>query len=192
VTTSDVGSTTSISLKNVLPKETVIFNEGITASVDVTRALEPDEPGSYFSNTGGGIGQGLPGAIGIKLANPEKPVVAIVGDGSAMYTIQSLWTAAHHNVPVIYVIISNQSYRILKFNMNRYRRTMNIEPRGRPHPYMDLTEPPLDFVSIAGGLGVAGKCITYPDDIRPSLKEAINLGKPYVLEVRTDGRAPER
>ena len=175
-------------IRDCLPENAVIYNEAITAGADLIRTILPDKPGSYFSNHGGGIGQGLPGAIGVKLAKPDQPVVAFVGDGSAMYTIQSFWTAVHHHIAVIYIIISNQSYRILKFNMNRYRRLQNIAPKEQPHPHMDLTDPPLDFVEIARGMGLAGRCITQPDEIQPAMKEALALDRPYVLEVRTEGR----
>jgi len=177
-------------LRDCLPDDAVIFNEAITASVDVTRTLQPEKPGNYYSNHGGGIGQGLPGAIGVKLAKPDQPVVAIIGDGSAMYTIQSFWTAAHHNVPVVYIIISNQSYRILKYNMNRFRRVLNIAPREEPHPFMDLTDPPLDFVKIARGMGMAGKRVTRPDEIEQAVKEALASQAPYVLEVMTERNVP--
>jgi benzoylformate decarboxylase len=179
-------------LNQCLPDDVVIYNESITASADLTRTLEPDKPGNLFGNHGGGIGQGLPGALGVKLANPDCLVVAIIGDGSAMYTVQSFWTAAHHRIPVIYIIISNQSYRILKYNMNRYRRMLKIAPKGQPHPFMDLTDPPLDFVEIARGMGLDGKCITNPDDIQPALREALALDRPYVLEVRTEGSVPHQ
>jgi benzoylformate decarboxylase len=179
-----------VGLKNCLPESTVFFNEGITASVDVTRALQPSAAGSYYSGAGGGIGQALPGAIGLKLANPDRPVVAIVGDGSAMYTIQSLWTAAHHKIPVIYVIISNQSYRILKYNMNRFRRVLKIEPKTEPHPFMDLDDPPLNFVEIARGMGMAAKRVTRPDEIEHAAKEALEANVPYLLEVITEKKVP--
>ena len=83
----------------------------------------------FYGLRGGGIGWGLPAALGVKLAQPERPVVALVGDGSAMYTIQSLWTAAHDSIAVVFVIFNNASYRILK------QRTPGAEGllgRGRP------------------------------------------------------------
>jgi len=179
-------------LNEYLPDDVVIYSESITASADLMRTLQPDKPGSLFGNHGGGIGQGLPGALGVKLANPDRPVIAIIGDGSAMYTVQSFWTAAHHNIAVVYIIISNQSYRILKYNMNRYRRTLKIAPKGQPYPFMDLTDPPLDFVEIAHGMGLDGKLITKPDGIKPALREALSLDMPYILEVRTEGGVPQQ
>jgi benzoylformate decarboxylase len=176
-------------LRDCLPDEVVLYNEAITAEVDVLRTIPLERPGSLFGNHGGGIGQGLPGALGVKLANPERPVVALVGDGSAMYTVQSFWTAAHHHIPVVYIILNNQSYRILKFNMNRYRRTLDIAP-GRPYPFMDLTNPGLDFVGIARGMGVDGKRVSRPHDLQTAVTDALALAAPYVLEVMTEGRVP--
>jgi benzoylformate decarboxylase len=176
-------------LRDCLPDNVVLYNEAITASTDLLRTIPLELPGSLFGNHGGGIGQGLPGALGVKLANPDRPVVALIGDGSAMYTIQSFWTAAHHHIPVVYVILSNRSYRILKFNMNRYRRTLQLPP-GRPHPHMDLTEPPLNFVDLAHGMGLAGKRVEHPEAIQPAVTEALASGTPYVLEVVTEGRVP--
>jgi benzoylformate decarboxylase len=176
-------------LRDSLPDNVVVYNEAITANADLMRTLSFAQPGSLFGNHGGGIGQGLPGALGVKLANPERPVIALIGDGSSMYTVQSFWTAAHHNIPVLYIILNNQSYRILKFNMNRYRRSLQI-PSGRPYPHMDLTNPALDFVAIAHGMGVLGRRVTRPADIQPAVREALALGKPYVLDILMEGRVP--
>jgi benzoylformate decarboxylase len=176
-------------LRECLPQDVVIYSEAITASADVVRSLPFERPKSFFGNQGGGIGQALPGALGIQLALPDRPVVAVVGDGSSMYTIRSLWTAAHHGIPVVYVILSNQSYRILKFNMNRYRRATRAAG-GKPYPAMDLADPALDFVSIARGMGVQGRRITRPDEIRPAALEALASKAPFVLEVATEGSVP--
>ena len=106
-----------------------------------------------------------------------------------MYTIQSLWSAARHNIPVIYIILSNRSYRVLKFNMNRYRNQLNI-PSGRPYPFMDFDDPPLDFVQIARGMGVASQRVTEPGDIEAAIQTALAANAPYLLEVATEGRVP--
>ena len=176
-------------LRECLPEDVVIYSEAITASADVVRSIPLVRPKSYFGNQGGGIGQALPGALGIQLALPDRPVVAVVGDGSSMYSIQSLWTAAHHKIPVVYVVLNNQSYRILKFNMNRYRRETGAAG-AKPYPAMDLADPALDFVSIARGMGVEGRRITRPDEIRPAVLEALSSKAPFVLDVATEGSVP--
>ncbi|PON16411.1 hypothetical protein C2W62_18630 [Candidatus Entotheonella serta] len=175
-------------LSECLPGNAVIYNEAITAETDMTRTI-PLEQNRLFGNHGGGIGQGLPGAIGVKLAHPDRPVIAMVGDGSAMYTIQSLWSAARHKIPVIYIILSNRSYCVLKFNMNRYRRQLDI-PSGRPYPFMDFDDPPLDFVQIAQGMGVASQRVSQPGDIEAAVQAALAANAPYLLEVVTEGRVP--
>lgn len=177
-------------LSACLPDNVVIYNEAITAETDLLRTIALEQ-NRLFGNHGGGIGQGLPGALGVKLANPDRPVVAVVGDGSAMYTIQSLWSAARHHIPVVYIILSNRSYRVLKFNMNRYRRQLDI-PSGRPYPFMDFDDPPLDFVQMAQGMGVASQRVSQPGDIEAAVKAALAADAPYLLEVVTEGRVPRQ
>lgn len=174
-------------LHDSLPEDVIVYNEAITAATDLIRTLQLERANSLFGNHGGGIGQGLPGALGVKLAHPKRPVVALVGDGSAMYTVQSFWSAAHHRIPVVYLVLSNHSYRILKFNMNRYRRLLHLDPE-RPYPFMDLTEPALDFVDLARGMGMAGQRVTHPGDLQAAVTDALAQDVPYVLDVQIDGR----
>ena len=140
-------------LRRGLPDNVVIVDESITASLDLARAFDYRGFGDYFGGRGGGIGQGLAGAIGVKVAIPDRPVVAVSGDGSAMYAIQALWTAAHHKLAIVFVVLANREYRILKHNVDVWRQ--NFEA-GTQHPYqnMDLAGPALDFVHLAAGMGV--------------------------------------
>ena len=108
------------------------------------------EPGDYFGARGGGIGQALPGALGVKVARPDRPVVAISGDGSSMYSIQALWTAAHHDLAVVFVILDNREYRILKHNMDVYRQRFGVQV-GRPYVHMDLAKPDLPSSTSPAG-----------------------------------------
>ena len=177
-------------LRAGLPDNAVIVNESITATMDLKRTLSFSQKGEYYGTRGGGIGQGFPGALGVQLAHPDQPVIALSGDGSAMYSIQCLWSAAHHNLPVVFIVLHNRAYRILKLNMNIYRQRFGI-PGERPYPHMDFADPSLEFVSIAKGLGVEGKQVTQPEEIQSALAEALSSakqGKPYLLEVFTDGR----
>ena len=105
-------------LAATLPPDAIVVDEAITAGPDLARTLAFARPGDYWGARGGGIGQALPGALGVKLAHPDRPVVAVSGDGSAMYSIQALWTAAHHDIGAVFVILSNREYRILKHNMD--------------------------------------------------------------------------
>jgi len=92
-----------------------------SAAPGIRSLIRSDDPQSFFGLRGGGIGWGLPAAIGAKLALPHRPVVALIGDGSAMYTIQALWSAAHYRIPVVFVILNNTSYRILKQRLHALR-----------------------------------------------------------------------
>ncbi|MCH7483652.1 MAG: thiamine pyrophosphate-binding protein, partial [Chloroflexi bacterium] len=112
-----------------------------------------------------------------------------VGDGSALYTIQALWTAAHHRIPVTWVIANNRSYRILKLNMLDY---LGEGAAGREFVAMDMTEPALDFAQIAASFGVKGVRIEHPDEIGDALREAQGSGEPRLLDIVIDGDVKSR
>ena len=98
----------------MLPKDAVVIDETISSGAGIRSLIRSDDPQSFYGLRGGGIGWGLPAALGVKLALPDRPVLALVGDGSAMYTCQALWTAAHERIAAVFVILNNSSYRILK------------------------------------------------------------------------------
>lgn len=174
-------------LRKGLPDNVVIVDESITASLDLARAFDFGGFGDYFSGRGGGIGQGLAGAIGVKLAMPDRPVVAVSGDGSAMYSIQALWSAAHHDLPIVFVILANREYRILKHNVDVWRRSFDVASQ---HPYqnMDLSGPDLDFLALAAGMGVEGVRVDNADDIAPALGKAVAANRPYLVEISIEGK----
>ncbi|MBI4298365.1 MAG: thiamine pyrophosphate-binding protein [Chloroflexi bacterium] len=174
-------------LAQALPKEAIVADESITCSEALMGAMDFDESGALFTLRGDALGWGMPGSLGIKLASPQRPVVAIVGDGSAMYTVQSLWTAARYNIPVTYVICNNGTYKLLKANMDIYLREM-LKDTARQSKYvgMDFVLP-LDLARIAEAVGVSGQRIENPADLGPALKRAISLGKPALLDVVVDG-----
>jgi benzoylformate decarboxylase len=176
-------------LRDALPANVVVVNEAITASVDLTRTLEFSHAGDYYGVRSGGIGQAVPGALGVKLAHPDRPVVAVSGDGSAMYSVQALWTAAHHDLAVVWVILHNREYRVLKHNMDTYRRRFGVAA-DRPHPHMNLTTPDLDFVALAQGMGVAARRVTKPAELGEALRTALAAGAPYLLDVVVEGFRP--
>ncbi len=170
-----------------LPADAIVVDESVTGSIDLARTLAFDRPGEYFGARGGGIGQALPGALGVKLAHPDRPVVAISGDGSAMYSIQALWTAAHHDLPVVFVILDNREYRILKHNMDAYRQRF-ATGSARPYAHMDLAKPELSFLEISQGLGVPASRVDKPGDLAPALAKALASGGPCLLDVVVEGR----
>ncbi len=173
-------------IRDHAPDDVVVVNEAITAGGDLSRTLNFRESADYYGTRGGGIGQAMPGAIGVKIAHPDRPVLALSGDGSALYTIQALWTAAYHDLPLVWVILHNRTYRILKINMDIYQRRFGL-PGDRPYPHMDLTGPDVGFVDVARGFGVEAETVEHPEDIQAALKRAFASGKPYLLDVAIEG-----
>lgn len=175
-------------LAEAVPKDAVIVEEAITASIDLARSFEFAGPGDYISGRGGGIGQGLAGALGAQRAEPGRRVVCISGDGSAMYSIQALWTAAHHRLPILFVILGNGEYRVLKHNIDVYRQRFAVESN-QPYPHMDLAGPSLGFVEMAAGMGVDGCRVSEPDDLAAAVVRAMAQDGPYLIEVAIEGKA---
>ena len=172
-------------LSTCLEPGAIVFDESITAGAYLPRFLRFGEGGTYFrGSSGGGLGTGLPGALGVKLACPDRPVVGVVGDGAALYTIQALWTAAHHRIPVTYVICNNASYRILKINMLQY---LGEAAADRKFIAMDLTDPSLDYARIAQAFGVRGRRVESPGDLRPALQDALSANEPFLVDVAVEG-----
>jgi benzoylformate decarboxylase len=171
-------------LADAMDPNTILFDESITAGGYLMRYLRFPDTSRHYRASGGGLGPGMPNPIGIKLARPDRPVLSVVGDGSAMYTIQALWTAAHHRVPVTWVIANNASYRILKLNMLDY---LGEGAAGRRFVEMDITEPALNFSEIAASFGVKGSRIESPDEIGDAVREAQASGEPRVLDIVIEG-----
>jgi benzoylformate decarboxylase len=174
-------------IRAALPAKAIVVDEAITANIDLARTFDFTVPGDYYSGRGGGIGQGLAGALGVKLAHPDRPVVAVSGDGSAMYSIQALWTAAHHKLAIVFVILANREYRVLKHNLDTYRQRFG-ELSNHPYPHMDLAKPELGFVDMARGMGVPGATITNPDELRSAIERAFAAGGPQLVEVVIEGK----
>ncbi len=163
-------------LVDVLPKDVMIVDETLTAAPAIGAMLPADNPQAYYGLASGGLGFGMPGAVGVSLAQPDRPVVATIGDGSSMYGIQALWTAAHFKLPITYVIINNRSYRIIKERLQAMRGTDQFVA-------MDMNDPAIDFVAVAEGLGMNAVRITDPAKLTETLKAAIASGVPNLVEV---------
>ena len=174
-------------LAQSLPPNAIVADESITSRPALMREFSFDEPGSMFAIRGGALGWAMPGALGIKLANPDRPVLAVVGDGASLYTVQALWTAARYNIPVVYAICNNRSYRILKVNMDIYLRRM-LDDQQRQSEYVGMNfANPLDLSAIAHGMGVAGERVEDPEALGPALRKAYDSSKPAVIDVSIDG-----
>jgi benzoylformate decarboxylase len=170
-------------IAQALPAEAVVVNESVTAGGTLRAWLKLKDDKSLFQAKGGGLGFGLPAVVGVKLALPQRPVVGLLGEGSAMYAIQGLWTAAHYDLPVVFVICNNAQYRILKSGLLAFRS----EPAKQgKFVGMDLVQPEIDFVALAKSLGVAAERVTKAQEVGPALKQALSRHGPSLLDIPID------
>jgi len=164
-----------------LPKDVAIVDEGITTTGTWLESLGalPD-PYGYFGQRGWALGWGLGFALGVKLAWPQRPVLALIGDGASLYGIQALWTAAHHRIPVTFVICNNAQYRILK----DCGELMPL-PRMKERNYlaMDLTQPEIDFLSLARGFGVEAQRVTEPGELTQIVGQSLRENRLRLIDV---------
>ncbi|MCP3912532.1 MAG: thiamine pyrophosphate-binding protein [Actinomycetia bacterium] len=174
-------------LAAALPDDVVIVEEAITASLDVERAFLPNGADSFYAGRGGGIGQGVAGALGVAAAKPDHTIVAVTGDGSAMYSIQALWSAAHHSMNIVFAVMANREYRILKHNLDAHRKRFDTGS-DLPYPHMDLDHPALDFVAMATGMGVPARRATTPAEVAAAADEAAHTAGPFVIELEVAGK----
>lgn len=174
-------------ISQALPEDTIVVDESITASLETGAHFDFRQPGDYFAGRGGGIGQGIAAAIGVQVAQPGRRVLALSGDGSAMYSIQALWTAAHHALPIVFVILANREYRVLKHNMDIYRARFGVGSN-KPYPNMDLSSPVLDFPALAQGMGVSAERISDADALAGAIENAFATNAPYLIEVVISGK----
>ncbi len=161
---------------DALPKDVIVVDETLTASPAISAMLPMDDPQAYYGLASGGLGFGMAGAVGVALAEPTRPVVATIGDGSAMYSIQSLWTAAHLKLNITYVIINNRSYRIIKERLLAMRGTDDFVA-------MDMDNPAIDFAGVAKSMGMPSQLVTDPTKLAGVLKAAMASGGPNLVEV---------
>lgn len=164
-------------ITETLPRDAVVVEEALTSTVALPRLLPLRDRQCFFGLASGGLGFGIPGAVGISLALPGRPVVAIVGDGSTMYGVQGLWTAAHHKLPITYIIANNRSYRIIKERLVAMRSTAKFTG-------MDLRDPEIDFLHLGQSFGLAVRRVSDPQDIAPALREAFASGRPNLVDIR--------
>lgn len=159
-------------LNDVMPRSTVIAEECPSSKGDLDRFLQSDEPGSFYSVPNGVLGFGLPAAVGLQLANPSRRVVCPVGDGSAQYSIQALWSAVQYEAPVIFIVLRNGDYSALKSFCDFTQVGQNVSG-------MDL--PGIDMVKIAQGYGLAAQEVDRPEDVEPALREAFASPTPRLI-----------
>jgi benzoylformate decarboxylase len=164
----------------MLPKDAVVIEEVLSSNPGARSLINSEDPQSFFALRGGGIGWGLPAAIGAKLALPDRPVVALIGDGSAMYTVQALWTAAHYRLPVIWVIFNNTSYRILKQRLVALR---GLAEQADKFVGMELNDPAIDFVGLANSLGIEAQRAKTVKDATDLIAKGLKDGTSLLIDV---------
>ena len=175
-------------LAKALPRNAIVVDDAISSRPALRHYFEATRRGDIRGVRGQSIGGGIGATMGTQCANPDRPVFGIIGDGSAMMTIQGLWTAANDNIPCVFVICNNGMYRVLKVNFNVYQRDIlkELEPAGSNLPYSDFPIP-FDIASIATSMGVHGERIVEPGDIGPAVERAVAARKPAVLDMVIDG-----
>jgi acetolactate synthase I/II/III large subunit len=162
----------------LLPEGAVVVDESITASVFFQQQTLGAPAHDYLLVTGGAIGWGLPGATGAAVACPDRPVLALEADGSAMYTIQALWTQAREGLDVTTVIVANRSYAILELEFQRVGAQRGEAARA----LMDIAGPELGFAGLAEAMGVPGRRVTDADALAGALREAMSEPGPHLIE----------
>jgi benzoylformate decarboxylase len=169
-----------MTLADTLPDDAIVVDEGLTTAQSLNAFYPYRDRYSYFGNISGGIGWGIAAAVGVQLAQPERRVVAVIGDGSAMYSIQALWSAANQKLPVVFVLCNNGGYRIIKQRLKAFHG--NEQFIG-----MDFKDPPVDACALAKGFGMEAHRIADPAAFAPALKAALAGSRPVLLEVMVEG-----
>lgn len=171
----------ALQIAEAMPDDAMLVDESLTSGRYVGALYPYRDRFGFHGLASGGIGWGLPAAVGASLGDPKRRVVAYVGDGSAMYSIQSLWTAAHHKLPITFVIPNNGGYRIIKQRLTAFHGS-------RRYVGMDFADPPVDYVGLATSMGVAAERIDDPAKVRAALDTALKTPGPRLLEVMVDGK----
>ncbi|MFH8386528.1 thiamine pyrophosphate-binding protein [Kitasatospora sp. NPDC018058] len=161
----------------------IVFDEALTSSPTLVRHLPPDRPGDYFLTRGGSLGVGIPGAIGAKLARPDRAVVGFTGDGGAMYTYQALWTAARYGVAAKFVVCNNRKYRLLDDNIAQYWKERNIPEHEFPSSF-DLSRPDIRFAELARALGADGIRVEKPDEAAAAVERMLAATGPFLVDLQ--------
>jgi benzoylformate decarboxylase len=160
-------------LAQVFPDDGIVVLESPSSTLALRNQLRISRPGSYYFGAGGGLGFGLAAAIGVQLAQPDRPVICVLGEGSAQYAITGFWTAAAYGVPVTFLVLRNEEYSILKWFADVE------EVQGAPG--LDL--PALEVAKVAESYGVSSKSVSGREELHEAMKEAISASKPQLVEV---------
>jgi acetolactate synthase-1/2/3 large subunit len=167
------------SLGALLPDQAILVNEAVTGGFALPGMTASASPHDWLDLTGGAIGLGLPAAVGAAVACPDRRVVALQADGSAMYTIQSLWTMARENLDVTVILFANRKYAILQVE---FMRVGAENPGPKAMDMLDLSRPDLDFVHLAKGMGVPAVRASDAKSFSQALADSFSTPGPYLIE----------
>jgi benzoylformate decarboxylase len=160
-------------LADVFPEDGIVVLEAPSATIAVRNQLRLSRPGSYYFGAGGGLGFGIAASVGVQLAQPERPVICILGEGSVQYAVQTFWSAVAYKVPVTFLVLRNAEYAILKWFADIESVT--------GAPGLDL--PALDTTAVASGYGLASQRVASRDELHEALRESIAAEEPRLVEV---------
>ena len=162
-----------------LPDNTVVVDEAVSSGRGFGVYMRHAAPHDWLQTMGGAIGFGLPGAVGAALGAPGRPVLVLEGDGSAMYTVQALWTMAREHLPVVVLVFANRAYRILQAELQGVGATISGD---KATAMLSLAQPALDWVALARGLGVPGSRVEDTAALAKALRAGFASGGPCVIE----------
>jgi acetolactate synthase I/II/III large subunit len=163
----------------LLPENAIISDESQTSGLKIPFHTAGAPKHDLLALTGGAIGQGLPVALGAAVAAPNRPVIALIGDGASMYTIQALWTIVAEKLDVTTVILNNGSYAILNIELER----TGAEKAGpKAKAQLDISQPPIDFVSIAKGMGMPAERTQTAEEFNKALENALREPGPHLID----------
>ena len=168
-----------LQLAESIPENAIIVDEGLTGAKNLLGFVPLRDRYSYFGMVSGGIGWGIAAAVGVQLAQPDRPVVAVLGDGSSLYSPQALWSAAHLNLPITFVMLNNRGYRILKERLIAFHGDDRFIG-------MDFDAPTIDLAGLARSLGVEAQTVTNPKDFAQSFDTALTDSRPRLIEVMVE------
>ncbi|MFF3646667.1 acetolactate synthase large subunit [Streptomyces sp. NPDC002564] len=168
----------------LLPEGAVVVDEANTSGLWLPGATAGAPPHDWLTLTGGAMGQGLPLAVGAGVACPDRPVLALVGDGASMYTVQALWTQAREGLDVTTVVFDNRSYAILNLELGAVGA---VAGGVRSRRLLDLSEPVLDFVALARGMGVPAERAASAEEFAVSLKRGLAEPGPFLVDCVVPG-----